>query len=92
MKEFVPGRGAVAAPPHAARESQLEQELEQELAEEFSMGFSPEELREFLAADLIEDPADPDFRERLRSELWAIVQERYGPPASSPPPRRRPKN
>jgi hypothetical protein len=33
------------------------------------------ELLEFLAADYDPASADPVFRERLRDELWALVQE-----------------
>lgn len=33
-----------------------------------------EELRDFLAADLLDPPADPAFKERLRRELWEIVE------------------
>ncbi|HPG25783.1 MAG: hypothetical protein H6748_05300 [Spirochaetaceae bacterium] len=32
------------------------------------------ELLEFLASDLDPVSPDPDFRERLREELWALVQ------------------
>jgi hypothetical protein len=34
-----------------------------------------EDLLEFLAADLDPVPADPDFRERLRAELWGLVAD-----------------
>jgi len=34
----------------------------------------PEELREFLAADFLECPADPIYKERLREKLWRIVR------------------
>ncbi len=33
-----------------------------------------EELLDFLSADLDPVPADPGFRERLREELWDLVQ------------------
>ena len=33
------------------------------------------ELLDFLAADLDPVPADPEFRERLREGLWALVQD-----------------
>ena len=42
------------------------------------MDFSPDELREFLAADLVEVEADPEFRESLRQKLWRFVRSRYG--------------
>lgn len=38
--------------------------------------FSIDELREFLEADLADVPVDPEFKERLRERLWALVQER----------------
>lgn len=37
---------------------------------------SPEELREFLEADLMDVPVDPEFKERLRQRLWDLVQQR----------------
>ena len=42
------------------------------------MEFDPDELREFLAADLMDVPIDPAFKRRLRSKLWNIVKFRYG--------------
>jgi hypothetical protein len=38
----------------------------------------PAELREFLAADLLDVQADPVFKERLRQKLWRLVRVRYG--------------
>lgn len=35
---------------------------------------SIDELREFLEADLIDVPVDAEFKERLRQQLWEIVQ------------------
>jgi len=37
---------------------------------------SLDELREFLEADLAEVPVDPEFKDRLRSRLWNMVQLR----------------
>lgn len=51
---------------------------EQEFQEELELDFSPEELHEFLAADLVEIPADPGFKQELREKLLALVRERYG--------------
>ena len=79
MKEYVPGRGSGGVSRDAAAKSKVEQELE----EEFAMDFSPDELHEFLAADLVEVPADPEFKERLRKKLWTAVRERFGRNASS---------
>ncbi len=42
--------------------------------EEIAAEFSTEELLEFLEADQLPIEADPEFRERLRSELWNLVQ------------------
>jgi hypothetical protein len=44
------------------------------LLEEIAAEFSTEELLEFLEADQLPVEADPEFRERLRSELWTLVQ------------------
>ena len=38
--------------------------------------FSIDELREFLEADLVDVKVDPEFKERLRKQLWDLVQER----------------
>jgi hypothetical protein len=48
--------------------------------------FSTEELKEFLEGDLQPTQADPAFQERLRQELWALVQERYGRSPDDPRP------
>lgn len=37
----------------------------------------PDELREFLAGDLLPGEADPVFKERLRQRLWRMVRARY---------------
>jgi hypothetical protein len=42
--------------------------------EEIAAEFSTEELIEFLEADLLPVEADPAFREKLRDELWELVQ------------------
>lgn len=44
-----------------------------------SSDFTPEELQDFLAADLLETRADNKFKEDLRKKLWHMVDERYGP-------------
>ena len=33
------------------------------------------ELQDFLAADYEPVEADPDFRSRLRDDLWSMIQE-----------------
>jgi len=40
--------------------------------------FDSSELRDFLAADLLDVQADPVFKERLRQKLWRLVRLRYG--------------
>lgn len=47
---------------------------EPELPEEVAAEFSTEELLEFLEADHAPETADPVFRERLREELWQLVE------------------
>ncbi len=48
------------------------------------MDFDPDELREFLAADMMDVPVAPGFREQLRRKLWLIVKMRYGRRTSEP--------
>ena len=58
------------------------QGLGNEVAMDDSMNgseYSPDELREFLAADLLEVHADPRFKERLRMRLWELVKSRQTP-------------
>jgi hypothetical protein len=43
--------------------------------DEIAAEFSTEELLEFLEADQRPVEADPEFRERLREELWALVRK-----------------
>ena len=40
------------------------------------MDFTLDELREFLEADLLDVEADPEFKERLRQRLWALISAR----------------
>jgi hypothetical protein len=39
-------------------------------------GITMDELREFLEGDRLEVRADPEFKERLRRELWEMVSAR----------------
>ena len=48
------------------------------LPKEIAAEFSTEELMEFLEGDLYPTQADPAFKERLREDLWSVVDERYG--------------
>ena len=52
---------------------------EQRGVRELSAEFTTEELEDFLRADQLPEQADPDFKERLREELWETVQNLYGP-------------
>jgi hypothetical protein len=45
------------------------------LRHEIVVEFSTEELAEFLASDVHPSGARPEFRDRLREDLWALVQE-----------------
>jgi len=44
---------------------------------EIAAEFTTEELMEFLEGDLYPTQADPAFKEKLRGELWEMVQRRY---------------
>jgi hypothetical protein len=54
-------------------------DVEQRVLDESELDFHPDELREFLEADLVDVPADPEFKERLRIKLWDLVRRRYAP-------------
>jgi hypothetical protein len=47
-----------------------------EMMEDVLSDFSIDELREFLEADLVDVPVDPEFKKRLREQLWELVQSR----------------
>jgi len=47
---------------------------------EGAMEFTVEELREFLEGDVLDVPADPEFKERLRRMLWDMVRARRPQP------------
>ena len=59
---------------------------ERELFEESAMEINPDELREFLEADLVGVRADPEFKESLRRKLWTLVRTKYGRSGSDPDP------
>lgn len=61
-----------------------------EMMDDVLTDFSVDELREFLEADLIDVPVDPEFKERLRRQLWDLVESRATNPASNRGPKRRP--
>jgi len=50
------------------------------MLEDMLTDFSIDELREFLEADLVDVNVDPEFKERLRKQLWNIVQEQARTP------------
>ena len=45
------------------------------MMEDILSDFSIDELREFLEADLVDVKVDPEFKERLRKQLWELVQD-----------------
>ena len=45
------------------------------MMEDILTDFSIDELREFLEADLVNVKVDPEFKERLRKQLWDLVQD-----------------
>jgi hypothetical protein len=49
---------------------------DEEVMDESAMDFTMDELREFLEADLLDAPADPEFKERLRKKLWTMLGAR----------------
>jgi len=52
--------------------------LKTEEIEDLAADVSAEELQEFLAADGLDVPFDPEFKERLREQLWSLVRNRLG--------------
>jgi hypothetical protein len=61
-----------------------------EMMDDVLADFSVDELREFLEADLTDVPVDPEFKERLRRQLWELVENRATHPASNRGPKRQP--
>ena len=49
-----------------------------EVLREGAMEINPDELRDFLEADLLGAQADPEFKEGLRRKLWTLVRTKYG--------------
>ena len=54
------------------------------MSEDILTDFSIDELREFLEADLVDVKVDPEFKERLRKQLWDLVQDRARGPQRTP--------
>jgi hypothetical protein len=68
------------------RDAAIEQDREKlnMITEDILTEFSIDELREFLEADLVDVKVDPEFKERLRKQLWDIVQDRARGPQRTP--------
>ena len=67
------------------RDTQIGQDREAlKMMEDILSDFSIDELREFLEADLVDVKVDPEFKERLRKQLWDLVQERSGTRGGEP--------
>jgi predicted HD phosphohydrolase len=49
---------------------------ELEVIKEIASEFTTEELQEFLEADRHPIEADPAFKERLRQQLWRLLQRK----------------
>jgi hypothetical protein len=62
-----------------AGEAELDSDTLQ-MMEDILSDFSVDELREFLEADLIDVPVDPEFKEQLRKRLWELVESRATDP------------
>ena len=76
MKRLEYGRQREAG---KARESDAEQECA--TMSEPVTDTELDELRDFLAADLLDVPVDPAFKESLRRRLWEMVSRRaWRPP------------
>jgi len=68
------------------RDAETEQDRETpKMTEDILTDFSIDELREFLEADLVDVKVDPEFKERLRRQLWDLVQENARGPQRSDP-------
>jgi hypothetical protein len=58
------------------RDTESSQDREKlKMMEDILSDFSIDELREFLEADLVDVKVDPEFKERLRKQLWDLVQD-----------------
>ena len=67
-------------------EKSMEQEQDANMIDEALLEASVEELRDFLAADMVGVQADPAFKERLRRELWKLVESQAAQRAASEKP------
>ena len=71
MSLHPPNKGGLRAGMRGQRETREMEEASSEV--------SMEELQEFLEGDVLEPPADPAFKERLRKNLWEMVRLRFKP-------------
>ncbi len=67
-----------AGRPPAAAGSPARAERGQRMPPEVAAEFTTEELAEFLEGDVHPSDARPEFRDKLRRELWEMVQDLYG--------------
>lgn len=91
MKSYPPGRSPGTKLVEARSRSKLQTgsklnptRSDEAVVDEKELEVSAEELRDFLAADLVEVQASPHFKERLRGKLWRFVRENYGRGSSKP--------
>jgi hypothetical protein len=70
----------------SGRDAQTEQDRDtlNMVGDDVLTDFSIDELREFLEADLLSVDVDPEFKERLRKQLWDLVQDRARGPQRTP--------
>ena len=70
----------------SGRDALVEQDREKlnMMSDDVLTDFSIDELREFLEADLVNVEVDPEFKERLRKQLWDLVQDRARGPQRTP--------
>jgi hypothetical protein len=61
-----------------SRVSKLDAGREVEIVDDALAEVTADDLREFLEGDGLDVRADPAFKERLRRQLWEIVQSRVG--------------
>ena len=74
-KRFVPAAVAGRTLEDAANLDPEAMGIMEDVLEDLSL----DELREFLEADLIDAPVDPEFKERLREQLWTLLQYQRKP-------------
>ncbi len=65
-------------PDNPDKRAEMSIKLNMEEIEALAQDVTAEELRDFLAADGLDVPFDPEFKERLREQLWSLVRSRYG--------------